>query len=324
MTNEPNRQAPGVNVKALEWKPFCDLMATATADPVGIYAIDAERKEVRLNGVLVFSGIDEDLHDAAQADYERRVFSALEPVAVQPGELDRKALEAAQSAASRTRSGDMVDFYAAIENAIRAYLSALVPSAPAPVDEPSDAWEDAYVDTPSTLLIGDLHDVDGGPVDWRKVAELRRDAIKRLTVERDEARSEVVFGFYEEEHPLFVQGYDKGVHELASPVTSEECAGYINTIIASQADNARLTNLLTTATDEFAVLRDASTKEIERLTGLLTEADEVVKPFAIEASNRPWLTGVYPEMDTLPIHGSALTNGDLRAALRYQQKREAE
>lgn len=49
------------------------------------------------------------------------------------------------------------------------------------------------------------------------------DEIKRL-------REEVVFGFYEEEYPLYVQGYDKGIHELTSPVTAEEVTGLVNKI----------------------------------------------------------------------------------------------
>jgi len=56
------------------------------------------------------------------------------------------------------------------------------------------------------------------------------DAIDRLREENERLRNEVVFGFYEEEHPMFVQGYDKGVHELTSPVTAEECAGYVNLV----------------------------------------------------------------------------------------------
>lgn len=52
----------------------------------------------------------------------------------------------------------------------------------------------------------------------------------------------------------------------------------------------------------------------------LAEARKVIEPFAIEASQRPWLTGLYPEMDTWPIGGSALTNGDLRAARRFLEE----
>lgn len=48
--------------------------------------------------------------------------------------------------------------------------------------------------------------------------------------ELDRLKNEVVFGFYEEAYPLFVQGYAKGVHELSSPVTAEECAGYVRRI----------------------------------------------------------------------------------------------
>ena len=46
----------------------------------------------------------------------------------------------------------------------------------------------------------------------------------------EKLRSEVVFGFYEEEYPLFAQGYERGAHELSSPVTAQECDGYVDTI----------------------------------------------------------------------------------------------
>lgn len=52
------------------------------------------------------------------------------------------------------------------------------------------------------------------------------------TAEQLAVQSEkVVYGFYEEEHPLFAQG-SKGIHELSSEVTAEECKGYIEKIKA--------------------------------------------------------------------------------------------
>lgn len=43
------------------------------------------------------------------------------------------------------------------------------------------------------------------------------------------AEAKIVYGFYEEETPLFSQGRDGGC-ELASPVTAEECKGYVDKI----------------------------------------------------------------------------------------------
>lgn len=50
------------------------------------------------------------------------------------------------------------------------------------------------------------------------------DEIKRL-------QDEVVFGFYEEEKPLFAQGYQgAGGCELCEPVTAKEVQGYVDKI----------------------------------------------------------------------------------------------
>ncbi len=54
---------------------------------------------------------------------------------------------------------------------------------------------------------------------------------QRFHDEIDRLKEEVVFGFYEEEYPLFAQGYKKGINELSSPVTADEVTGYINKII---------------------------------------------------------------------------------------------
>jgi hypothetical protein len=90
---------------------------------------------------------------------------------------------------------------------------------------------------------------------------------------------------------------------------------------------ARLTSLLTTATDEFAALRDASTKEVARLTALLAEADEVVKPFALVAEHDIGETeddmDKFHPMDSLYARAPVIRVRHLRAARRYQQKREA-
>lgn len=56
----------------------------------------------------------------------------------------------------------------------------------------------------------------------------------------DEAREEVVFGFYEADHPLFAQGYSKGLHELSSPVTAEECSKYVKQIVELSQAKSRL------------------------------------------------------------------------------------
>lgn len=50
-----------------------------------------------------------------------------------------------------------------------------------------------------------------------------------LPEELNQAQEQVVWGFYEEEKPLFEQG-KKGWHELTSPVTKEEVQGYVDEI----------------------------------------------------------------------------------------------
>lgn len=44
-------------------------------------------------------------------------------------------------------------------------------------------------------------------------------------------REEVVFGFYEDDVPVYIQGYNKGAHEITEIVTAEEITGYLNMVI---------------------------------------------------------------------------------------------
>ena len=55
-------------------------------------------------------------------------------------------------------------------------------------------------------------------------------ALKNANERIKQLESEVVFGFYEEEYPMYVQGYEKGLHELTSPVTACEVNAYVETI----------------------------------------------------------------------------------------------
>lgn len=64
------------------------------------------------------------------------------------------------------------------------------------------------------------------------------DEIKRL-------QEEVVFGFYEEETPVFVQGYQEaGGCELCEPVTAKEVTGYILKIKELEETINKLNNKL--------------------------------------------------------------------------------
>lgn len=60
------------------------------------------------------------------------------------------------------------------------------------------------------------------------------DEIKRL-------QNEVVFGFYEEEKPIFAQGYQgAGGCELCEPVTAKEVQGYVDKIKELEATIKKL------------------------------------------------------------------------------------
>lgn len=59
----------------------------------------------------------------------------------------------------------------------------------------------------------------------RKPEETVEQVIARLVKERDEARQMIVWGFYEEEVPRFIQG-PKGQHELCEPVTADQATNW--------------------------------------------------------------------------------------------------
>ena len=59
-----------------------------------------------------------------------------------------------------------------------------------------------------------------------KTCKCAEDYIKQIRQLQDE----VVFGMYEDEYPMYVQGYTKGLHELSSPMTATEANGLIKVI----------------------------------------------------------------------------------------------
>lgn len=68
-------------------------------------------------------------------------------------------------------------------------------------------------------------------------------SIKSFEADADALEELVVWGFYEDDYPRFAQG-NAGIHELSSPVTAEECKGYIDTIKEKDALISELSEVL--------------------------------------------------------------------------------
>lgn len=60
-----------------------------------------------------------------------------------------------------------------------------------------------------------------------------KDDLSRVEGERDALRAQIVWGFYENEHPEYTQG-EAGAHELTSPITAVEANGMVATIVGLQ------------------------------------------------------------------------------------------
>jgi hypothetical protein len=60
--------------------------------------------------------------------------------------------------------------------------------------------------------------------DYDNLKEKYKDECSRL-------REEVIFGFYEDDIPVYIQGYNNGAHEITEIVTAEEVTVYLNMII---------------------------------------------------------------------------------------------
>jgi hypothetical protein len=59
-----------------------------------------------------------------------------------------------------------------------------------------------------------------------KTCKCAEDYIEQIRQLQDE----VVFGFYEDEYPTYVQGYIKGLHELTTPLTANEANAMMDKI----------------------------------------------------------------------------------------------
>jgi (p)ppGpp synthase/HD superfamily hydrolase len=73
---------------------------------------------------------------------------------------------------------------------------------------------------------------------------------KKDVAEISRLQGEVVFGFYEEEVPVFIQGYEnrQGINELCSPVTADEVTGYVRKIVQLRTELQSIRRALNTET----------------------------------------------------------------------------
>lgn len=76
---------------------------------------------------------------------------------------------------------------------------------------------------------------------------------------QEDVSEQIVWGFYENEMPLYTQG-KAGAHELTSPITAKEANGLVATIAALRADNARLREAL----EQAAIWHEAAGKALSK------------------------------------------------------------
>jgi hypothetical protein len=76
-----------------------------------------------------------------------------------------------------------------------------------------------------------------------------------VMTELERVKEEVVFGFYEDQYPIYAQGYRVGAHELSSPITAEEANGMVNQIIDLQRELAETKAALKEIFDEYMPIK---------------------------------------------------------------------
>lgn len=267
MSNEPNRQAPGEVLPC----PFCkgklrvgDIKSPGEADGWIVTGYRASCSECHI------SMSEKPTTAEAIAAWNRR--AALEPVAVQPGELDRKAIAAAifdpgateGDKGARTLSGWQTD-------AVMRVLSALVPSAPAPVEgvEQFGMIDEASGHEP--LYFGRVNGIEPWGVSGDRYVKLSD--YERLTAERDEARAD---------HEWMTANRNKWQDAATIARRRTETA---------EAEVARLT-ATQDAKDKayWAVAEQCANLEtdVARLTGLLAEADSLDIDGEVSAAEIEW------------------------------------
>lgn len=75
------------------------------------------------------------------------------------------------------------------------------------------------------------------------VDELQKLFDARCSSPAVDCRDKVVWGFYEEEHPLYTQGRE-GEHEICSPLTANEANGLVSKIVVLEKQKQVMTETL--------------------------------------------------------------------------------